>query len=428
MMRGQESPMDFQYDSVGPVPTESPFLQAVNTQHLQGRYNGPGSYVPEQTPFVTPRTSFKINAAPSSRFYSNVYESPSYGRGASIDTPVVIDGNGDNDVEMMMESSPMTPSPNKENFIDLDSSTKENVDPRKTSSRRFRGKDDSPAASSPVGQFMKSCKKLLPRKSPRKQKKQKQYIQENSDSEEDNSDYSGSEQSWSGKKMIVRETIMLSPRKGSSSRINSSRKVSRSISEGNNQLATIQQSNGSLLTFLSHHDNLPYVFASYLQLVFNVFLVLVMFYLIFSFVLMIRHDIARKVEESVAEAEAIIAQCGKNYMLNRCGDLRLPAFEAQCAEWKTCMNSDSNAVGRASIGAETIAGIVNSFIEPISYKTMMFVLCLIFGSLYVSSSKATPHLPPQHMIQNQQSQVKERALFRSKSENLNDKGALVPIS
>lgn len=35
------------------------------------------------------------------------------------------------------------------------------------------------------------------------------------------------------------------------------------------------------------------------------------------------------------------------------------------------MNRDPNVVGRARVGAEMLAEVVNSFIEPISWKTLV---------------------------------------------------------
>jgi hypothetical protein len=37
------------------------------------------------------------------------------------------------------------------------------------------------------------------------------------------------------------------------------------------------------------------------------------------------------------------------------------------------MNRDPTVVGRARVSAETFAEIINSFIEPISYKTMVCI-------------------------------------------------------
>lgn len=49
------------------------------------------------------------------------------------------------------------------------------------------------------------------------------------------------------------------------------------------------------------------------------------------------------------------------------------------------MNRDPAVVGRAKVSAETFAEIINSFVEPISYKTMIFFSIIVFGFLFLSN-------------------------------------------
>lgn len=93
--------------------------------------------------------------------------------------------------------------------------------------------------------------------------------------------------------------------------------------------------------------------------------------MIYSFYATIRADVDRASDEAVAEVLAEMAACSKNYIENRCGaDSRLPALEQVCSNWELCMNRDPNAVKRARLSAHTFAEIFNSFVEPISLKTM----------------------------------------------------------
>jgi Di-sulfide bridge nucleocytoplasmic transport domain len=63
--------------------------------------------------------------------------------------------------------------------------------------------------------------------------------------------------------------------------------------------------------------------------------------------------------------------CASQYKNNLCGSNPIPAMVHQCASWETCMNRDPTVVGRAKVGAEMIAEVVNSFVEPISWKTLV---------------------------------------------------------
>lgn len=64
-----------------------------------------------------------------------------------------------------------------------------------------------------------------------------------------------------------------------------------------------------------------------------------------------------------------IAFCTTSYASNNCAN-PLPALILQCLEWETCMARDPAIVGRAKVGAEMLAEVINSFVEPISWKTL----------------------------------------------------------
>lgn len=62
-------------------------------------------------------------------------------------------------------------------------------------------------------------------------------------------------------------------------------------------------------------------------------------------------------------------------------------MEAACSAWETCMNRDPKVVGRARVGAETFADIINSFVDSISLKTMLFSTLMV-GLLVVLTNSA----------------------------------------
>lgn len=47
-----------------------------------------------------------------------------------------------------------------------------------------------------------------------------------------------------------------------------------------------------------------------------------------------------------------------------------------CDEWERCMKRDASVVGRAKVAAETLAEVVNGFVEPITWKTLVCVFTL----------------------------------------------------
>ncbi|KAJ2352777.1 hypothetical protein GGH92_001071 [Coemansia sp. RSA 2673] len=137
---------------------------------------------------------------------------------------------------------------------------------------------------------------------------------------------------------------------------------------------------------LQMYRDLPYVISGYLQLVFNVFMVGTVLMIIVHVLLTIQRDVNSKVQEYSAEVLQEIAACSKQYRDNRCEPaLRVPGMESACNYWDTCMHRDPTKIGRAKVSAETLAEIINGFIEPISLKTMLFFVLMFFGTLFISN-------------------------------------------
>lgn len=63
--------------------------------------------------------------------------------------------------------------------------------------------------------------------------------------------------------------------------------------------------------------------------------------------------------------------CALQFKNNLCATNPIPAMAQQCGSWEACMNRDPTVVGRAKVGAELIAEVVNGFVEPITWKTLV---------------------------------------------------------
>lgn len=123
---------------------------------------------------------------------------------------------------------------------------------------------------------------------------------------------------------------------------------------------------------LEAHPNVPSILSWWAQLLVNLALFSLFVYVVFAFVSAIRAEIEQAAEEVSAGILADNAVCAKSYVDNRCGgNDRLPALESVCENWERCMNRDPDKVGRAKVTAETIAIIINSFIDPISWKAIV---------------------------------------------------------
>ncbi|KIJ40112.1 hypothetical protein M422DRAFT_256935 [Sphaerobolus stellatus SS14] len=80
----------------------------------------------------------------------------------------------------------------------------------------------------------------------------------------------------------------------------------------------------------------------------------------------------------------------------------------QCEEWKACMAQDASIVSRTRLLAELIGEVVNSFMEPISWRTMIFTatslglgialvnsLFMFYRARHAPGHQPAPSMPPQ---------------------------------
>lgn len=131
----------------------------------------------------------------------------------------------------------------------------------------------------------------------------------------------------------------------------------------------------------------PLVLLLYLQLALNLAIVSLLAYLVYVFVTTIRLDIAYTVLESEAAVVREMAVCAREYARNECDPaIRVPALEQRCLAWERCMHQDPKAVGRSRVGAQTLGGVVEGLVEPISWRTILVVCGGVVGALWANNA------------------------------------------
>jgi len=139
-------------------------------------------------------------------------------------------------------------------------------------------------------------------------------------------------------------------------------------------------------TFIERHPTVPHILSFYAQLLFNIFLLSCCAYAIYSAWSAFSSDIDKKAHEAMTEVLAEMAVCAQHWTSNRCQrETRVPAMEAVCEGWGRCMAQDPTRVGRAKVGAGTLAEVLEGFVEPISWKTVGFTFVVVFGVFAVSN-------------------------------------------
>jgi hypothetical protein len=146
----------------------------------------------------------------------------------------------------------------------------------------------------------------------------------------------------------------------------------------------VQQTYGASVAGFFHwieaHPGLPSVLSWYMQFTVNAFLALSFMYIMYLIYNGVMADINIESNKHASELMVEIAHCVKNYRENRCEpETRVPAMEMACGNWETCMSRDPNKLARASVTVKTFAGIINSFFEEFSYKSMVCSFILLFG-------------------------------------------------
>ena len=144
----------------------------------------------------------------------------------------------------------------------------------------------------------------------------------------------------------------------------------------------------SILTFINDHPSLPHILSWWAQMLLSTFILFFLSYILYSFWAAIRHDVDLKADELSRDILNAIAQCSEDFTSHGCADRsRLGGtFKRLCDEWEGCMAQDPRAVGRARISAQTWAGILNGFVEPLSGKI------IAMGAGAVVLAMAVPHV------------------------------------
>ncbi|KAF9965121.1 hypothetical protein BGZ70_005370 [Mortierella alpina] len=138
----------------------------------------------------------------------------------------------------------------------------------------------------------------------------------------------------------------------------------------------------------SENVDLPFILSGYVQVAMNAVFAMVMVYIAASFIIGIQSEVSMNANVVMKEELKRLEVCEQRWKSFDCDNLVNPVGDklAWCAEARKCLESIPNVPGRASVAAKTFGLIVDSFVHAISFKTMAFVLVVLFGGLYVSNN------------------------------------------
>ncbi|MCJ1414155.1 hypothetical protein MMC32_000480 [Xylographa parallela] len=194
----------------------------------------------------------------------------------------------------------------------------------------------------------------------------------------------------------------------------------------------------ALLHAVMKYPSLPFQLLTWAQLMFNIFILFLLGWIIWSFYLGIQDDVKARIREEARAIMSEAASCSSHFLNNRCNmENRVPAMEPLCENWAHCMARAPDTIGGAKITAIAFGEIYSSLIDPISTKALTFTLTVITliwvvpnvaflmarDKIFGTSSKIAKD---QGSSQHDQARYDEPPQYLSRQEN--DSRDLVPLN
>ncbi|KAI5924627.1 Di-sulfide bridge nucleocytoplasmic transport domain-containing protein [Camillea tinctor] len=145
---------------------------------------------------------------------------------------------------------------------------------------------------------------------------------------------------------------------------------------------------GNFLAVVQRHPYAPSILGYWLNLTFSFFCVMGSLYILWAIVAGLREDFAAARQAVRDEINIEIGKCLTNYQENKCDpkEQRLPAMYGLCEQWASCMSQNPDTVKNVQLGAKNIVEIVNEIIDTMSYKTI--VLFVLLFAIFVFSGRS----------------------------------------
>jgi hypothetical protein len=118
-------------------------------------------------------------------------------------------------------------------------------------------------------------------------------------------------------------------------------------------------------------------------------------YILYHFISSLHLDLFHKMEEKALGINLEIAKCANYYITNQCDSIAssIPHMAPVCNEWAVCMQKDpahveryvSDLNTRLPIMAQIFSSLLNSFLDPLSWKSVAIVsIWFLFSGLLLN--------------------------------------------
>ncbi|ORZ04038.1 Di-sulfide bridge nucleocytoplasmic transport domain-domain-containing protein [Lobosporangium transversale] len=174
----------------------------------------------------------------------------------------------------------------------------------------------------------------------------------------------------------------------------------------------------------SENVDLPFILSGYVQVAMNAVFVVMLIYVLANFITTVQSDVDWRAKGLLERKLNQRIQCQRDYDMYHCGSGQVgPKLWDTCAELEACLDVKEHRVQRAPVAAETFAHIANAFVNTLSYKTIGFLVIIIFGGFYFSN-QAMSSYRHNHLLHHQHNDVSlhpslHPSPLKSGSENTN---------
>jgi hypothetical protein len=99
----------------------------------------------------------------------------------------------------------------------------------------------------------------------------------------------------------------------------------------------------------------------------------------------IARDIASEQRHLDDESRGRVAECEREYAENNCADTGnlLPALVRFCQEREDCLAFQPSAIARSAVAARHLGGLLNAFLDPLSFKALGVIAAAIAAALWL---------------------------------------------
>ncbi|KAI8449405.1 Brl1/Brr6 domain-containing protein [Phakopsora pachyrhizi] len=124
---------------------------------------------------------------------------------------------------------------------------------------------------------------------------------------------------------------------------------------------------------MSGVNNRSFVYLSYIHLFCNVLTIAFVTYGTFNITRIFCNDLNNQFMEYYDRIQEDIETCTHNFFSNHCFPVEFQTkFMAQyCSAWEKCKNQDPRQIHKTRLIAESVARVINTFVETMSWKALV---------------------------------------------------------